>query len=70
MITKGRNDVYGLHKATAYYNKLEAWRDWDAMVQRAGNVSVHELARIAPKPTAGWKTIDNAIAKLRKLIEP
>ena len=61
--------MYGLHKATAYYNKLEVWRDWDTMVLKAGNVSVYELEKIAPKPTDGWKRIDKAIGKLRELIK-
>lgn len=61
--------MHGLHKATGYYNTLEAWRDWDAMVKKALNVPVHELNKIAPKPGTGWKTVDKSIGKLRELIE-
>lgn len=52
----------GLTKATNYYNRLAAWRDWEAIAARHPEIA----ARFAPRPNAGWRTIDKAIAKLRQ----
>ena len=61
--------AYGLHKATAYYNKIEALKDWADLVNAAKCVRVAENMAIAPKPEFGWKRIDKCTAKLRELIE-
>jgi hypothetical protein len=58
----------GLWKATNYYNRLEAWRDWEKLLATAGNVPLGEVLRVAPKPEYGWRRIDKCIAKLRELI--
>lgn len=58
----------GLHKATGYYNTLEARRDWEELVKKALNVPVFEIVKIAPKSEWGWRKIDKNIAKLKKLI--
>ena len=60
----------GLAKATNYYNRLEAWNDWKAMVKIAENRGLSEQASLlAPADDAGWRTIDKQIQKLRKLIK-
>lgn len=58
----------GLAKATNYYNRLEAQIDWEKAVLAAGNVPVHQIAAIAPKPEYGWRKIDKCTAKLKALI--
>ena len=58
-----------LLRITNYYNRLEAWRDWEAILQKASSVPVDVIAKIAPKPESGWRKIDKAIAKLREEIE-
>ena len=58
----------GLAKATNYYNRLEALRDWQRVCQDARKIgmSEEEIGQYAPPDGAGWKTIDKHIAKLRE----
>lgn len=58
----------GLAKITNYYNRLEAWRDWEKALALAGNVKLADVERIAPKPEYGWRKIDKCTAKLKELI--
>lgn len=60
----------GLAKATNYYNRLEAWRDWEKALADAGNVPVATIAAIAPQPEYGWRRIDKCTAKLKALTAP
>lgn len=49
----------GLKKATNYYNKIEAWQDWNRVAQQAQDAGKGELVeKYQPKPDAGWRTID------------
>lgn len=49
-------------------NRLEAQKDWERMVARARAVGL-DPKPYTPDASAGWRTIDRAIAKLRPLIE-
>lgn len=61
---------YGLNKATNYYNKLEAWRDWKAVEKQALSLGLQDKAfELAPANFWPWKKIDAQTAKLRKVIE-
>lgn len=55
----------GLIKATAYYNKIEAWKDWRKLAGQHPELAT----QFQPPADAGWKRIDNATGKLRKAIE-
>lgn len=55
----------GLNIATNYYNRIEAWKDWQRLARQ-----YPELAKqFQPAQDAGWKTIDRQIAKLRAAAE-
>jgi hypothetical protein len=61
---------YGLLKASNYYNKLEAWRDWKSLAvvaQRRG--LEHLVLELAPMTNWGWRKIDAQTAKLRAALE-
>lgn len=56
----------GLSKATNYYNRLEAWRDWRKLASEVEGAGLIDLVvKYAPPETAGWRKIDKAIADLR-----
>ena len=56
----------GLAKATNYYNKLEAWKDWLHLAKQAHAAGQTLLVRkYQPADNAGWKTIDKRLAALR-----
>ena len=56
----------GLSKATNYYNRLEAQRDWKRISQEANDSGFGELvAKHTPPEGAGWRKIDKCIAALR-----
>jgi len=61
----------GLIKLTAVANTIEAWRDWDKLKQDALDmgISQQDIFRIAPKTGDGWRKVDRAISKLRKIME-
>lgn len=52
----------GLIKATAYYNNIEARKDWEKIAAQYPDIA----ARFAPPENAGWRKIDKAIAKVRE----
>lgn len=55
----------GLIKATAYYNNIEARKDWERLAAQ-----YPELAKqFEPPPNAGYRKIDKCIAKLREKID-
>jgi hypothetical protein len=61
---------YGLKKATNYYQRIEAWKDWRALFEEAKKRGLFDQAILLyPPDTAGWRTIDKQIGKLRKIIE-
>ena len=61
---------YGLIKATHYYNKLEAWKDWKAAYEKAKSIGLEEQAiDLAPMTNWSWKKIDKQTAKLKELID-
>lgn len=55
----------GLIKATAYYNNIEARKDWARIAAQYPAIA----ARFAPPENAGWRKIDRAIAKVRVAVE-
>ena len=60
---------YGLNKATNYYNKLEAWRDWKTTFEAARCLGLEQQAiDLAPMANWSWKKIDAQTTKLRELI--
>jgi hypothetical protein len=48
-----------------YYNRLEAWKDWNALAQKYPGLAKH----FQPPDDAGWKKIDKAIARLKAAIK-
>jgi hypothetical protein len=49
-----------------YYNRQQAWRDWQALAKTALLVmSADEVAKYKPADNAGWRKIDKSIAELR-----
>ena len=61
---------YGLAKATNYYNKQEAWKDWLHLAKQAHMENQTALVRKwQPADNAGWKRIDKSIAGLRAELE-
>lgn len=55
----------GLIKATNYYNKIEAWKDWNRLADQAVAAGKTELAlKHRPPDNAGWRTIDKQRHKL------
>jgi rubrerythrin len=56
----------GLTKATNYYQKIEAWRDWNAMAKKIAHEGYGDLVLDnTPPDGAGWRTVDKFIARLR-----
>jgi hypothetical protein len=55
----------GLIKATAYYNNLEAWKDWNQLA-----IQYPEFAKqFTPPVNAGWRKVDKCTAKLKAAIQ-
>ncbi len=53
--------IRGLIKASAYYNNIEARKDWERIAAQYPDLA----AQFAPPANAGWHKIDKAIAKVR-----
>lgn len=61
--------LHGLKKATNYYNKLEAWKDWQTMLATAQTLGLEEQAlALMPQENWSWRRIDKQTAKLNELI--
>jgi hypothetical protein len=61
---------YGLNKATNYYNKIEAWKDWEKAYTLAQSLGLQNVAdSFRPFPYWPWKKIDARTAKLKTIIE-
>jgi len=61
--------VIGLIKATHYYSKLEAIKDWNKLVERAKAMGREDLVeKFQYKEKAGHRTIDKQAAKLREAL--
>jgi len=59
-----------LIKASNYYNKLRAWRDWQTEAEQARQKGYGDLVDLhRPTGSAGWRTIDKAIQSLRKAFQ-
>lgn len=59
----------GLIKATAHYNNIEAWHDWESLAQEAIDSGFGELAeQHRPPIDAGWRKVDNYILSLRRAL--
>jgi hypothetical protein len=57
----------GLAKATNFYNKQEAWKDWLRLAKQAHLMNCSDLVRkFQPADNAGWRKIDKATAALRE----
>lgn len=61
---------YGLKKATNYYNKLEAWRDWQVTAKKALAAGMPEemINSIAPAEFWPWRKIDQRTSILAKFL--
>jgi hypothetical protein len=60
----------GLAKATNYYNRLEAWRDWNKLATKVSNAGKSDLVeKYRPAEDAGWRKVDKAIAALREAFQ-
>ncbi len=59
----------GLNKITNYYNRLEAWKDWNIALEKAKILGLEkEALLLAPDASWGWRKIDPRTAKLKALI--
>lgn len=57
----------GLAKATNYYNRLEALRDWNRLATEVSNAGMSDLAaKYRPNDGDGWRKIDKKTAALRE----
>jgi hypothetical protein len=55
-----------LARLTNAANRIEAWRDWQRMVEQAEAAGHADLIkRYQPLQDAGWRMIDKAIAHVR-----
>lgn len=55
-----------LNRITNYYNKIEAWKDWNHLAFEVGKAGYPDLVqKYYPGEDAGWRKIDNRTAKLR-----
>lgn len=53
-----------------YYNRIEAIKDWNALVLKAYDTGHGDLAtKYKPAPEAGWRLIDKSIESLRKALQ-
>jgi hypothetical protein len=60
----------GIWKETGYWNNVEARKDWNKLAITASEAGHTELAeQYKPALSAGWRTIDKCIAKLRDALE-
>lgn len=58
------------YRINNYFNKEEAWKDWIHISQQARAAGKTMLAKkYRPALSAGWRTIDKKIAKLRAALE-
>lgn len=59
-----------LARMTNYWNRVEAWKDWNALAEQARQRGHGDLVdQFQPPANAGWRKIDKAIAKLREAME-
>lgn len=62
--------MQGLYRATGYWNTVEARKDWTRIEEQATELGLANKAEeLKPAATAGWRTIDKSIAKLRAHIQ-
>jgi hypothetical protein len=54
----------GLIKSTNYWNRVEAWKDWE----KAASAAPELAKQFQPPADAGWRTIDKCIEKLREAV--
>ena len=55
----------GLIKATAYYNNLQAWADWNKLTDYALTLGLGDLVKqYEPPPGSGWRKVDKSIKAL------
>ena len=56
----------GLIKTTAYYNRIESWRDFRKLAAQVEQAGYGDLVKKhQPPETAGWRRVDKAAAKLK-----
>jgi hypothetical protein len=59
----------GLWKSTAYWNNVEARKDWNVLADELVAQGYGELvAQHKPPDDAGWRKIDKAIAALKAAV--
>lgn len=59
----------GISRINNYYNRIEAWNDWNRFAAQATADGHGELVeRHQPATDAGWRKIDKAIGALRDAI--
>ena len=62
--------AWGLIKASNYYNKIEAIKDWQRLVERAELLGRSDLVgKFQYKESAGVKTIDRQAMKLKEALD-
>jgi hypothetical protein len=62
--------VRNLARLTNAANRIEARRDWNALADKAKAAGLDaDVNRLQPPPTAGWRTIDKRIARLRERLQ-
>lgn len=60
----------GIWKITNYYNRVQAWREWQALAQTAVCQGMGDLVEEhKPSEGAGWKEIDRKISQLRDAMQ-
>ena len=62
--------AHNLHRLTNVANNIEAWRDWNAIADKAREIGLGaRVALLAPKDGASWHGVDRQIGKLRDEME-
>jgi hypothetical protein len=57
-------------RINSYYNRIEAWKDFEHAFQQAIRQGLEQQARqLRPAEDAGWRKIDAQTRKVRALIE-
>lgn len=58
-----------LNRMTNYWNKVEAWKDWERAATDAREIGIGGDAKeLQPKDGASWRAIDKATRLLRARI--
>lgn len=61
---------FGLIKATNYYNRIEAWKDWNGLTERVCEAGYFDLIeKYRPDKDVGWRKIDKATEALRYSVD-